>query len=31
MYILDIRSGELAEVMEADPGASIGDPHWGGN
>jgi len=31
MFILDIQSGELTEVLEADTGATIGDPHWGGN
>jgi Tol biopolymer transport system component len=30
MYILDIKAGELTEVVEADLGASIGDPDWGG-
>ena len=31
MYILDIGSGELTEILESEPNASIGDPHWGGN
>ncbi|MFN2302859.1 MAG: TolB family protein [Anaerolineales bacterium] len=30
VYILDVKSGELSEVIESDPEASIGDPHWGG-
>jgi TolB protein len=30
MFVLDIASGELTEILEADPGASIGDAHWGG-
>jgi Tol biopolymer transport system component len=30
MFILDIKSGILTEVLEVDPGASIGDAHWGG-
>lgn len=30
MFILDIQSGDAVELMESDPGASIGDPHWGG-
>ena len=28
MYVLDIKSGELTEVMESEPGASLGDSHW---
>ncbi len=30
MFILDVNSGEFSEILEEDPLALIGDPHWGG-